>query len=264
MLSSFLTRFVCSSCSPSSFTDWACFCFISFTWASWLRPSSSINFFIIATSCSLLALSKKEAKTYIYYTMFHVNDKKSLMTLWKLQIYIITVALVVLLWCLRNPPVLSSGPTTLLPAPFWTFLTFYKFPAQLQAHLEVLRQARPFPVSFSEHCSSELILFLCWSIYRWSGYNLQWAVNQCLWTVVWVTMYHVWSSWISTSLLACCVLSSAIWVCVSFSCSCTSLYSVSSLRLAFSTSCRLFSSFFIRTAHTHSNGKGFTVFTWGI
>lgn len=76
VLSSFLTRLVCSSCSPSSFTDWSCFCFISFTWASWLRPSSSIIFFSIATSCSLLALSKKEATANIYSTMFHVNGKK--------------------------------------------------------------------------------------------------------------------------------------------------------------------------------------------
>ena len=52
----------------------------------------------------------------------------------------------------------------------------------------------------------------------------------------------------SSSFLASCILSSAICACSSAICSCKSLASPSSFLLSFSSSCRLFSSFFSRTA----------------
>lgn len=50
------TRLNCSSCSVSSSTAWVCFCLISWTWASWVRVSSSRALFSTVTSCSRFAL----------------------------------------------------------------------------------------------------------------------------------------------------------------------------------------------------------------
>lgn len=53
---SLFTRLNCSSCSVSSSTAWVCFCLISWTWASWVRVSSSRALFSTVTSCSRFAL----------------------------------------------------------------------------------------------------------------------------------------------------------------------------------------------------------------
>lgn len=50
------TLLACSSCSVSSSTAWPCFCLRSWICDSWLRPSSSMAFFNMATSCSRFAL----------------------------------------------------------------------------------------------------------------------------------------------------------------------------------------------------------------
>lgn len=81
-----------------------------------------------------------------------------------------------------------------------------------------------------------------------SGLNLGAMAAMCIATAaILYAAYRDWKPWASSSFLASCSLTSSTCACSSPICSWRSDNSPSSLRLAFSSSCRPFSSFFSRS-----------------